>query len=162
MSRVVDVVDLVSDDDEMELLSRLNRGEPLSLAPSPPRTRQAEQRDGQEWSAEMPALSPPADGDRDKVSSEDDGSSNGNGDESGDGTEEEEYEVRAIDAFRRVGRKRGAKQYRTVWKGGEVTWEPAGSFRLEELDEETGSLYLPLFDEFKSKMKRGEVEEYRD
>ena len=44
---------------------------------------------------------------------------------------ESEWEVEKIDAFRRVGRKRGRLEYRVVWKGGESTWEPKQSFRLK-------------------------------
>ena len=162
---------------ESELFARLERGEPLYDAPSAPRTRQAEQR-GLE---EMPPLSPQA-GDGRQVSTQEahgahehakhterkeareqvahtEHEASDSGAESED--EESEYEVEAIDAFRRVGRKRGKNEYRVVWKGGEITWEPSGSFRLEERSEETGSFYLPIFDEFKSRVESGEIEDLR-
>lgn len=72
-----------------------------------------------------------------------------------DDTDEErddEYEVDKIIAFRRVGKKRGGYEYRTKWRGGEETWEPSSSFKLNEPDGDRSS-YLPAYDEFREMMK---------
>ena len=169
MSRARDVVTVDDDDDHDEMLARLERGEPLNAPRSPPTTRQQERaREEKMPSLDAPAHAPDGEcGNYDSHEAKhdahvDDNSGDEGDDDGGDETGEEEWEVEAIDAFRRVGRKRGAKQYRTVWKGGEVTWEPAKSFRLDELNEETGSKYLPLFDDFIGRVERGEVDEHRE
>ena len=75
-------------------------------------------------------------------SSEEKGADTDTSDEEGNG----EYEVMRIEKFRRVGKKRGGIQYFARWKDGSATWEPAGSFRLDEPDVETGARYLSVFD----------------
>ena len=104
----------------------------------------------------MPALSPERLEHQVSDDDHDDGS------EHSDDTGDDEYEIEAIDGFRRVGKKRGRVEYRVVWKGGEKTWEPKQQFRLPAPDEETGSHYLPIFDEFSSRVEKGEVEEHRE
>ena len=79
-----------------------------------------------------------------------------------DDVKDDEYEVAGIESYRRVGNKRNGIEYLTEWIGGPPTWEPASTFRLDEPDEETGSSYLPVYDEFRQKMKNNEVEEFRE
>ena len=43
-----------------------------------------------------------------------------------------------------------------------MTWEPPKSFKLLEVDPVTGSSYLPVYDEFVERVKKGEVEEYKE
>ena len=79
-----------------------------------------------------------------------------------DDVRDDEYEVVGIESYRRVGKKRNAIEYLTEWIGGPPTWEPASTFRLDDIDEETGSRYLPVYDEFRRKMNNKEVEEFRE
>ena len=78
-------------------------------------------------------------------------------DEDSEGTEEG-FEVESIRAFRRVGKKRGRKEFLTVWSTGEQTWEPTSSFRLPGSKGE----HIDVYDEFKRRMDTGGVSEYRE
>ena len=69
-----------------------------------------------------------------------------------DEIEKGEYEVLAISDMK--GRGRHTK-YRTEWKDGSPTWEPASTFKV---DETSGTAsYLPVFDLFKENKARGIV-----
>ena len=59
--------------------------------------------------------------------------------------DDDEYEVDSILSFRRVGKKRGKIEYLTKWVGGEETWEPAGSFRLDRPDSDESEPPTSLF-----------------
>lgn len=87
-----------------------------------------------------------------------DDSSNGKPESSDD--EEGEYEVDSILRYRRVGRKRGNYEYLTKWVGGEETWEPSSSFKLDAPDVETHSHFLPVYDDYKTLMKEGKALEW--
>ena len=79
-----------------------------------------------------------------------------------DKTDEDEYEVIDILSYRKVGKKRNRIEYLTEWKGGETSWEPSSTFRLTEVDNETGSHYLPVYENFREKMRKKEVDEYKE
>ena len=74
--------------------------------------------------------------------------------------EEERWVVNEISSYRRVGKKRGGMEYKAVWDTGEETWEPARSFR--DLDPNSASTHLHVFQEFKEKIRKGEVEEFKE
>ena len=75
--------------------------------------------------------------------------------------DDDEYEVDSILTFRRVGKKRGKIEYLTKWVGGEESWEPAGSFRLDRPDsDDSGNTHLPVFEKFRSRMAGGQVSEF--
>jgi len=82
---------------------------------------------------------------------------NGKNDASDD--DEDEFEVDSILRYRRVGRKRTKYEYLTRWVGGEETWEPSSSFKLDVPDVATHSHYLPVYDEYKTCMKEGNAHE---
>ena len=73
--------------------------------------------------------------------------------------EEGEYEVDSILRYRRVGRKRTKYEYLTRWVGGEESWEPSSSFKLDAPDVESHSHYLPVYDEYKTRMNEGKENE---
>jgi hypothetical protein len=75
---------------------------------------------------------------------------------------EQRWEVARIDGYRKVGKKRGRTEYNVLWESGERTWEPKQSFRQQDPDQDTGSSYLPVFDEFLERMNKGEVDEYKE
>ena len=67
--------------------------------------------------------------------------------------DDDEYEVDSIVSFRKVGKKRGKIEYLTKWVGGEESWEPAGSFKLDGPDpDNSGATHLPVFEDFRSRM----------
>lgn len=162
MSRALDS----DDEDDDDVIARLERGETLTASESPPRTRN-----------QMPVL---------EVSDEPEAATQGethehkyqhlnseseedehdvNDDAGGSGSDGENmYELEGIDAFRRVGKKRGGMEYRALWKGGESSWEPRRSFRQHEPQAKPDDplTYLPMFEDFREKIARGEVEEYKE
>ena len=71
-----------------------------------------------------------------------------------DDTGKDRYEVDSIKAYRRVGRKRNRREYLTVWVGGETTWEPPQSFKIDN------STYLDVYNDFKKLVDANEVSEY--
>jgi hypothetical protein len=90
-----------------------------------------------------------------EISSDD--SSIGKSDSNDD--EEGEYEIDLILSYRRVGRKRMKYEYLTRWFGGEETWEPSSSFKLDAPDVESHSHYLPVCDEYKTRMNEYKANE---
>ena len=49
----------------------------------------------------------------------------------------------------------------TKWVGGEESWEPAGSFRLDRPDsDESDNTHLPVFENNRSRMTDGQVSEF--
>jgi len=49
----------------------------------------------------------------------------------------------------------------TKWVGGEESWEPAGSFRLDRPDsDESDNTHLPVFEKIRSRMTDGQVSEF--
>ena len=70
-----------------------------------------------------------------------------------------EFEVDSILRYRRVGRKRTKYEFLTRWVGGEETWEPSSSFKLDAPDVESHSHYLPVYDEYKTRMNEGKENE---
>jgi hypothetical protein len=50
-------------------------------------------------------------------------------------------------------------EYLTRWFGGEKTWEPSSSFKLDAPDVESHSHYLPVCDEYKTRMNEYKANE---
>ena len=50
-------------------------------------------------------------------------------------------------------------EHLTRWVGGEESWEPSSSFKLDAPDVESHSHYLPVYDEYKTRMNEGKENE---
>ena len=162
MSRALDSDD---EDDDDDVIARLERGETLTASESPPRTRN--QMPVLEVSDEPEAATQGETHEHkyqhlNSESEEDEHDVNDDAGTRSDG--ENMYELEGIDAFRRVGKKRGGMEYRALWKGGESSWEPRRSFRQHEPQAKPDDplSYLPMFEDFREKIARGEVEEYKE
>ena len=62
-----------------------------------------------------------------------------------------------------MGKKRNKIEYETKWVGYDATtWQSGADFQTAEPDPESNSRYIPMFDDFKRKMKNNEVNEYKE